>query len=260
MISGGDASEQVVRMSLEAGEVALKITGAGAKQLAVMLYAILKDQKKTRGRVRMESLIRSGRPLTVFSVKESDLKQFVQSAKKYGVLYCAVRNSAGTSDGMVDVMVKEEDAVRINRIVERFKFASVTETASLKAEIEQSKEKKQATVPGNDIPEINTEQLLDELFQKPVPKEERQTNPSLAKIEKSRLSEPILEKPNKTEEGIIKQPEKPSVKKDLEQIRAEWKLKKSMEATKDNVRSKTQRHATQPKQPKSKRKVKSKER
>ena len=104
MNTSGEAADQVVRMSLEVGEAALKISGTGAKHLAVMLYTVLKEKKKTKGRVRLETLVKSGRPLTVFSVKESDLKQFVQEAKRYGVLYCAVRNPRGSSDGLVDVI------------------------------------------------------------------------------------------------------------------------------------------------------------
>ena len=77
MNTSGEAADQVVRMSLEAGEAALKISGAGARQLAVLLYAILKEQKKTRGRARLETLVRSGKPLTVFSVKERDRKSVV---------------------------------------------------------------------------------------------------------------------------------------------------------------------------------------
>ena len=84
MNTSGEAADQVVRMSLEVGEAALKISGTGAKHLAVMLYAVLKEKKKTKGRVRLETLVKSGRPLTVFSVKESDLKQFVQEAKRAG--------------------------------------------------------------------------------------------------------------------------------------------------------------------------------
>ena len=142
MNTSGEAVDQVVRMSLEVGEAALKISGTGAKHLAVMLYAVLKEKKKTKGRVRLETLVESGRPLTVFSVKESDLKQFVQEAKRYGVLYCAVRNPRGSSDGLVDVIVKEEDAPRINRIVDRFQFASVTEAAKIKTEIERTRAEK----------------------------------------------------------------------------------------------------------------------
>ena len=46
----GDAAEQVVRLSLETGEIAVRLAGSGAKQVAVLLYAILKDQQKTKGK------------------------------------------------------------------------------------------------------------------------------------------------------------------------------------------------------------------
>ena len=47
MSYSGDAAEQVVRMSLEGAEVAARITGQGAKEIALLLYAVLKDQKKS---------------------------------------------------------------------------------------------------------------------------------------------------------------------------------------------------------------------
>lgn len=240
MNTSGEAADQVVRMSLEVGEAALKISGEGAKQLAVLLYAILKEQKKTKGRARLETLVRSGKPLTVFSVKESDLKKFVQEAKRYGILYCAVRDPKGSSDGMVDIMVKEEDAPRINRIVERFKFASVTEAAQIKTEIQKSREEKaqakgEKAAPGKektkeppkekpspektqagepqsqpepekDRPGKSQEDLLvDELLGTPVQKEEgQQQNPFSGRAAKSRQSEPILGKQRKTAEGTSK--------------------------------------------------------
>ena len=236
MNTSGEAADQVVRMSLEVGEAALKISGTGAKHLAVMLYTVLKEKKKTKGRVRLETLVKSGRPLTVFSVKERDLKQFVQEAKRYGVLYCAVRNPKGSSDGLVDVIVKEEDAPRINRIVDRFQFASVTEAAKIKTEIERTRaekakvgksekqEKQGQAEPEKDYPQKSKEdQLMDELFGEPVKKEGKEQNPSLAKTTKSRLSEPTSKKQEKTAEGTSKlftpeKPEKPSVRKELREI------------------------------------------
>lgn len=243
MNTSGEAADQVVRMSLEVGEAALKISGTGAKHLAVMLYAVLKEKKKTKGRARLETLVKSGRPLTVFSVKESDLKQFVQEAKRYGVLYCAVRNPKGSSDGLVDVIVKEEDAPRINRIVDRFQFASVIEAAKIKTEIERTRaekakagksekqekvqtqqEKQGQAEPEKDYPQKSKEdQLMDELFGEPVKKEGKEQNPSLAKTTKSRLSEPTSKKQEKTAEGTSKlyapeKPEKPSVRKELREI------------------------------------------
>lgn len=263
MNTSGEAADQVVRMSMEVGEAALKISGEGAKQLAVLLYAILKEQKKTKGKAKLETLVRSGKPLTVFSVKESDLKKFVQEAKRYGILYCAIRDRKGSSDGMVDIMVKEEDAPRINRIVERFQFASVTEAARIKTEIEKSREEKSHTkARGNktsatktqtdvgaapkekDRPEKSQEDLLvDELLGSPVKKEETQ-NPFLAKTEKSRPSEPISGKQGKTAEGTSKlykpaTPEKPSVREELKEIKAA--RKKEAETRKEPARDKNKR-------------------
>ena len=37
MSYSGDAAEQVVRMSLETGEVAVRLAGSGAKQLAILM-------------------------------------------------------------------------------------------------------------------------------------------------------------------------------------------------------------------------------
>lgn len=68
--------------------------------------------------------------------------------------------------------------------------------------------------------------LVNELLGNPVKKEEAQPkNPSLAKTENSRLSEPISGRQNKTAEGISNvykpsPPNKPSVKKEIKEIQA----------------------------------------
>lgn len=143
MNTGGEAGEQMVRMSLNGVEVAAKITGAGAKQLAVLLYTILKEQDKTKGAARLSSMLRSGKELKVFTVKRSDLKTFAKEAKRYGVLYCALKGIRKNPDGLVDVMVRAEDASKINRIVERFELAAV-DKASIRNEITEGRAEKAA--------------------------------------------------------------------------------------------------------------------
>lgn len=66
--SSGEAAEQVVRMTLNGVEVAAKISGKAAERLAVLLYAVLKDQKKTRGKTRLNSMLRSGKELKVLDL------------------------------------------------------------------------------------------------------------------------------------------------------------------------------------------------
>jgi hypothetical protein len=92
MNSGTDAADQIVNMSLRGIEVIAKITGLGAKNLATYLSAVLRDQKRTKGKTRLEGLLRSGKELKVFAVKHEDLKKFCEESKRYGVLYCALRD------------------------------------------------------------------------------------------------------------------------------------------------------------------------
>ena len=55
MNPGGDAAEQVVRLSLEGVEVAAKISGNGAKNIALLLYVALKEEQKTKNLCKKES-------------------------------------------------------------------------------------------------------------------------------------------------------------------------------------------------------------
>lgn len=224
MNSGADAADQVVNMSLKGIEIIAKISGEGAKNLATYLYAVLKDQKRTRGKSRLEGLLRSGKELKVFAVRNADLKKFCQEAKRYGVLYCALRDKKNL-DGICDIMVRAEDASKINRIVERFKLATV-DTASIKNEIVKNKEVKesQETAPEKNTPaEKSTDAFIDELMSKPAQTESvtapvDNPNPTTATTEKSRPSAPILEHERKAAEGIIEQPKR-SVRKVLREIK-----------------------------------------
>ena len=149
-------------------------------------------------------------------------KKAIAEAKRYGVVYCALRGKERSADGMVDIMVRAEDASKINRIVERFKLATV-DTVSIKRDIEQSKADKTASsAPEQEKPDkAADDRLLDDLLGAPVQKEEHASpNPAAAKTEKSRPSAPTSEKQSRTAEGTAKSPEeRPSVREELREIR-----------------------------------------
>lgn len=104
MNTAGDSADQIVKMSLNGLELGLKISEGAAKQLAVLIYAILRDQKKTRGKARMNTMLRSGKEVRFFAMKPEDLKVFCQEAERYGVLYCVLK-SKKSKDSVVDDMV-----------------------------------------------------------------------------------------------------------------------------------------------------------
>ena len=234
MNTGGEAAEQIVRMSLEGFEVAAKITGAGAKNIAILLYSILKEEQKTKGKARLTNMLRSGKELKVFTVKSGDLKKFTQEAKKYGVLYCVLADRKNKDpNAEVDVIARAEDASKISRIVERFSLASV-DTASIVTEAEKSKgEKGKArdtktadAKDGQPEPDVGVEEkaekdrLMDALMGKPMQKEENAPNPSVAKTEKSPLSEPTSKQQRKPAEGAtMAKAQKPSVREELRKIK-----------------------------------------
>ena len=126
MSQHGEAAEQVVNMATNAAvktaECAAEIVGKGTLSLATFLLAVLKDQKKTRGRTRIQSF--NGRPTKVFAIMAKDMKTFSKEAKEYGILYAAVMNRKST-DGIVDVVVSANDAARVNRIAERFALSTI---------------------------------------------------------------------------------------------------------------------------------------
>ena len=232
MNTSGDAAESVVRMSLQGTEVALKLTGSAAKNIAALLYAIYKDKKQTKGKTTLTNMLKSGKELKVFTVKKEDLKTFQEQAKRYGVLYTALINKKNKNfDGMVDIMVRAEDASKINRIVKRFDLGTY-DGATIKSE------------------------LVDDILSKPVQKEENEvSNPNVAKMEKSPPSEHSSENKNKSEMGT--KSKKPSVREELKNIKEEQKAKLDLDNSdrKKDVPNKVAEH----KQPTPKKK-KSKER
>ncbi|MDR1320290.1 MAG: DUF3801 domain-containing protein [Gracilibacteraceae bacterium] len=174
MNHSGDAAEQIVRMSLEGVEVAARITGTAAKEIALLLMAALKSPEKSglksRGKARLESMLKSGKALEIFSVRERDLRTFAREAKNYGIVYCVLRDSKNTPDGLCDIMVKADDAPKINRLVERFKFAAV-DKAKIESEIVRDMAAKTAEVlaepaapEGAQPGEPDIDRLLDELL------------------------------------------------------------------------------------------------
>lgn len=248
MNTSGDAAESIVRMSLQGLEVAVKLSGSGAKNVAAIMIAMLKDQKQTKGKTRLTNMLKSGKELKVFTVKEDDLRKFTEEAKRYGVLFCALKGKGKSLDGMVDIMVRAEDASKINRIVERFNLATV-DTASIKSEIQKSKDSKDKGVVIKSV----EERIVDDILSKPISREENDmSNPQVAKTEKNPPSEPILNNKNKSDKGT--KSEKPSVREEIKSIKEEQKKERDLDKSELKNEKTQPNKTTKNKQPKSKKK------
>ena len=198
-MNSSESAEAVVKMTLEGVDVAVRITGRIAERVAMYLLAKSKETKTTKGKTSLNNMLKSGSPLKIFTLKREELEQFHKETKKYGVLYTALIDKKQTDlDGMVDIMVRAEDAPKINRIVERFKLSAV-DIASIKTEIE------------NDV-----------------------ENPQLGETEKSPLSEPSLK--SKKDLGVASDNKKPSVRELLNRIKNELRNMTAHEYVKDHLK------------------------
>ena len=218
MNASGDAAEQVVRMSLEGVEVAAKISGQGAKLLALHIAAAVKEEQKTKGKARLSSMLKSGKPLKVYEVRQKDLATFAKEAKRYGVLYCVLKDRSNKDDNaMVDVIARVEDASKIQRITDRFQLVAM-DTASVISNVEKAREESQKGVQEKDRSDLER----GERVMKPVKKEENSVNPTVAKTESGRPSEPDLNQSSRSE-SKGREDSRPSVREKLEGYRKDLK-------------------------------------
>ena len=70
MNTSSDAAEQIVRISLQGFEVTAKVAGSGAKDIAALIVAVMKDKTKTKGKTNLTNMLKSGKELKVFSIRE----------------------------------------------------------------------------------------------------------------------------------------------------------------------------------------------
>ena len=225
MNNGGDAAEQVVRLSLEGFEVAAKLTGTAAKELTVLLVSVLKQEQKTKGKARLTNMLKSGKDLKVFSIMQKDLKTFTEQAKKYGVLYCVLKDKYNKGDNIpVDIIARAEDASKIQRIFDRFEFGSV-DKGSIVANAEKSIAEREERA--NEVPtKSKGERIVEEAMGKPMQKEgQSHENPTAAKTDKNPPSrQSSVEEIGKSDKGKAKAAEeKPSVREKLERYKAQAK-------------------------------------
>lgn len=113
----GDVADLMVKESIQLTEASIKLLAAGSKNLAALLWALAKDNKKLVGKTGMARLLREGKELKVFRIKESDLAEFRAFAKK-NVLFAAVKDSRAT-DGMVDLVTNVDFVSQVNLFMER---------------------------------------------------------------------------------------------------------------------------------------------
>lgn len=236
-MNSADTADQMMKMTLEgiqvAAEIGLKAGGTAAKSLAVTLYAIISDNKKIKGKTNLDNLLKSNKELKVFAIHHSDLKKFCEEAKHYGVLYSVLKEKNNT-DGIVDIMVKAEDASKISRMVDKFDLATI-DTKAIRESVLSQQKIKDAKPLSDEEHDALLSKLMDE-----------KSNPNKARTSKDGTpfepSSKTWKKENKKKTVERKKStattDRPSVRQELKDIKQE-QLKSS--APKYPVRKKSKK-------------------
>ena len=131
---GSDPADQVVRYTLEGTEFALRLSGAAAKNFAVFVAAVLRDQKKTRGKTNLTRLLREGKPLKFFSVPADRMREFAQEARRHGLLFVPMRDRNDPEH--IEIAIWAEDSAKVERIIDRMQLDVVeTEEAEIMSDV-----------------------------------------------------------------------------------------------------------------------------
>lgn len=118
-------TEMVARIALQGTVYMVKVAGRGSMELLAFLAAAAKSNS-AGGKEKLATLLKSGSALKVFTFREDQMKDFMGAAKRYGIVYSVVKRDANDkAAGSFDVIVKADDAARMNRIFEKLNYAEV---------------------------------------------------------------------------------------------------------------------------------------
>lgn len=115
----GDAAEQVIRIALSGGDVALRLTGSFVKNAAAFLLAMRQKNKVVYGRKSLKRLMRNTRDLRIFDMTPEQFKAFEKLARPKKILYAGV-GDRGRHATAVDLFLPLSEIERANTI-----FASI---------------------------------------------------------------------------------------------------------------------------------------
>ena len=199
MNTSGEDADLMAKEAIQMTESAVKLTALGVKNLAAIVMALANDDGKTEGVAKLKQMLKTGKQLCIMQIKEADLKKFNAEAKNYGIMYRPVADKTN-DNGLCDVIAFQDDIPRLNYIMEKLGYSAT--------EHEIEPEAPEQT-------EVTSDNTKDENSKNRQPRAERKNeNPHGSKS----IS---LEGTAKTDSGT-----KPSVRKKIEDIKADLEEKK----------------------------------
>lgn len=179
-VGGGEAADQMVRMMLSNGEVAVRLGGSALKNLLALTMALVKNNQTISGKVNMTRMLQETRDLRLFPMSPEQYKQFQKHAKKQKILFSAIKDRDGKGK-VIDVVMPVTELDRANLIFERIMY---------QGPIRQAPERKERPAPR---PERG--------LQERSPDQDRQTPQQAQEGSQERPTEPARPMPQAERDG-----------------------------------------------------------
>ena len=127
-IGGGEAADQLVRMMLAGGEVAVRLSGSGLKNMLALTLALAKNHKTISGKVNLVKMLKETRDVRRFAMSPEQYQAFKKKAGKQKILFSAIRDTDGHGK-VVDVIMPVTEIDRANMVFERIQYLGQPEQA-----------------------------------------------------------------------------------------------------------------------------------
>ena len=199
MNTSGEVADLMAKEAIQMTESAVKLTALGVKNLAAIVMALANDDGKTEGVAKLKQMLKTGKQLCIMQIKEADLKKFNAEAKNYGIMYRPVADKTN-DNGLCDVIAFQDDIPRLNYIMEKLGYSATEHEIEPEAP-------EQAEAPPDKAKDENSKN-------RPSRAERTNENPHWNKSI-------LFEDTAKTGNGT-----KPSVRKKIEDIKADLEEKK----------------------------------
>ena len=116
-----EAADLVVKEGIQATESAVKLAGAGLKNVAALLLALQRQDNKVTGKTTAKRLARDPAPAVVIPIKAEDKGKFQKLAKDFGVLYF-IAQKKGNNSGILNVVSNQNYAAQLNAVMEQMGY------------------------------------------------------------------------------------------------------------------------------------------
>jgi hypothetical protein len=126
MLPEQDASSVIMQYVFKGGEVALKLSGAAAKNLALLLLAFLQQKNRTGGQVWVKTMVAEGTPLMSFPLPKDKLDEFTALASARGVKFAPIKSKKQYNyAASIDILARQQDTALIKDIFEKLNLGIV---------------------------------------------------------------------------------------------------------------------------------------